>query len=239
MVPMRCWQTYPSFPSTSGPSPLDTRSCPELHTRHVARGASSVEGCRTPLWFDWFDYILVDLDGGEIAPGSLVVTSPVKGITIEFGKPARLCEQEDSCWYKPISATFDKPLWNIFSAYQWWTEFATGMQGSWESQTGLVPGKMVRTLADFTKGKGKPRSHPRLYDELIEGLFAGVLAGDTQALEGFMAGETLRVLKRREATLLWRVCQAWRKHSAAHLCLVLDRLITQLQELYPWMAPTA
>ena len=198
-----------------------------------------MEGCRTHLWFDWFDYILVDLDGGEIALGSLVVTSPVKGITIEFGKPARLGELESSCWCKPISAAFDKPLWNIFSAYQWWTEFATRMQGSWGNQTGLVPEKMVRTLAILADGKGKPRSHPGLYDELIEGLFAGVLAGDTQALEGFMAGETLRVLKRREATLLWRVCQAWRKHSAAHLCSVLDRLITQLQELYPWMAPAA
>lgn len=198
-----------------------------------------MERYRPPLWFDWFDCILVDLDGGEIVPGSLVVISPVKGITIEFGRPARLCELESSCWYKPISATFDKPIWNFFSAYQWWTEFATGMQGAWESPIGLVPEKMVRNLAVLANGKGKPRSHPGLYDELVEGLFVGVLAGDTQALEGFMTGEALRVLKRREATLFWRVCQAWRKHSGARLCLVLDRLITQLQELHPWMSPAA
>ena len=161
MVPVRCWQTCPSLPSTSGPSPVDPRSCPELHTHHLALGAYAVERYRPPLWFDWFDCILVDLDGGEIVPGSLVVISPVKGITIEFGRPARLCELESSCWYKPISATFDKPIWNFFSAYQWWTEFATGMQGAWESPIGLVPEKMVRNLACLLYTSPSPRDRQK------------------------------------------------------------------------------
>lgn len=235
-----CWLTWPFLSSMFSPSPFETRSFPEPHTHHSALGMQSMEGCHTHLWFDWSDCILVDLDGGEIAPGTIVVISPAKGITLEFGKPARLCEPESCCWYKAISATFEKPLgWNFFSAYQWWTEFAAGMQGSWESQTGLVPERVVRTLAVLANGKGKSRSHSGLYDQLVEGVFDGVRAGDTQALEGFMAGEALRVLKSRDVTRLWRVCQASRKHSEACVCVVLDRLISQLQELYPWVSPAA
>jgi hypothetical protein len=100
-----------------------------------------VEGDVDALWVVYPDCILRDVHRGEIVPGSVITISPAKSVTIELAKP--LQGELESCGYKPIFVSFERPGWALSSARVWWSDF----QEQWVNHAGMIPESTMQTLA--------------------------------------------------------------------------------------------
>lgn len=86
-------------------------------------------------------------------------------------------------------------------------------------------------------GKGPLPSHPdqALYEQTLLMLVRALLDVDIRTLDGIVQGDALRILKRKDAMILWELClAAWQKNPAAERQMI-SAVMAVLRGFYPWL----
>lgn len=86
-------------------------------------------------------------------------------------------------------------------------------------------------------GEGPSPSHPdqALYEQTLLMLIDALLDVDIRTLDGILQGDALRILKRKDAMILWRLCAAAWQKSPVDERQMLNVFMAVLRGFYPWL----